>query len=497
MFVPFFSFVSLADDDLVILPSSDYSFYSSGLPNRCGLSDLPKNYSSVFKPAYFFNYAEGSQFDSFFYDNSLNNSAVTCYLFYSQESFIDAFDTYGKEQSTGGIIASFPMDSFYNIATVKVSRNSVLDLSEYFDEYGYYLLGTVSDYSRDTIYLDSPVTVTNYRASSPSPTQSRLIFYKFNVNEGDSIYPSHEFYVSPQSIDMYASNEAINSYTYALNYRVELPSRFYYPQHVGSALSNPVVTSDINIKSTNFNRDGYIMSFGSPVVSLDTDHSHDVLNTLSFADRQIDGSIGYSIMDMPVQNDISVNTYQLVVEWTLYLTVSDSSYPAIMFNSPDYECVFTIDSVTYHGDSGFQHLTNSSDGQILEDIYQEQVKQHEEEIDKANEASDAVTEGVTQITDTLSSWEIFTMPVTLVTEFVQAISGDGSSSFTFPSYSMMGYEIWPAYTFDLNVIAERFPLLYNSLHLISGILIVIAFIRYLWRKWSILTGDDMPEGEVK
>lgn len=121
-------------------------------------------------------------------------------------------------------------------------------------------------------------------------------------------------------------------------------------------------------------------------------------------------------------------------------------------------------------------------------------QQHQEEIDKANDATSDVTGGVGQLTDTLSTWEIITMPFNLVKNFAQAIAGDGSSALTFPSFSMMGYQIWPSYTFDLQTVASSFPVLYNGLHLVSGTVVVTGFVRYLWRKWSLLVGDDMPEG---
>lgn len=508
MCIFYFSFDSLADDDLVILPSSDFSFYNGYSSNGiAGLSDLSVGHSYSFSPAYFFEYTEGSQFDSFIYDNS-TNSYVTLYLFFSDQSFIDLYDLYGRQQSSGGIIATFPKNDVVNhIATLRVPRNSILDISDYFNSPGYYLIGSQSDSRTDTTYFDLPLTVTNYRVSSPAPTESPsysgdslLVFDKFDVDLGSTIFPNYGFNVFPSSVDVSQPN-SFGGYTYVLNYSVRLNNRFVYPNNVGKALSSPVVTSDIYVRPSVILNGLNFHSFSDMSVRLDSSQTHDCLNTVkpylnSDGSGYMSGSVGYSILDMPISSTLS-DSYDLVLEWSLVYTTSESNDPNIAFNAGSYSCYIRFDSISYFKDDGFKHVSSGSSEEILEDIYQEQVKEHEEEIDKANEASDAVTEGVSQVTDTLSSWEIFIMPVTLITEFVQAISGDGSSSFTFPSYSLMGYQLWPAYTFDLNVIAEKFPLLYNSLHLISGILIVIAFIRYLWRKWSILTGDDMPEGEVK
>lgn len=139
---------------------------------------------------------------------------------------------------------------------------------------------------------------------------------------------------------------------------------------------------------------------------------------------------------------------------------------------------------------------------VLEDINQgvhdtnDTLKQeHQEEIDTADKAVDGVNQGVSEITDVMNSWEIVTMPVKLVGDFVTAITSDGSTGLTFPSFELMGYKLWDSYTFDLSTISEKFPVLYNSLHIVSGILVVLGFVKYCWNKWHVLTGDDKPEGQ--
>lgn len=137
----------------------------------------------------------------------------------------------------------------------------------------------------------------------------------------------------------------------------------------------------------------------------------------------------------------------------------------------------------------------SSSVSVSDTVLTDTIKQqHQEEVDTANKASNDVTSGVGQVTGLLSSWEIFTMPVKVTNDLVTAISSEGSTGLTFPSVTIMGHQLWPSYTFDLQTIADQFPLLYNSLHVISGIILVSWFIHYLWRKWHIITGDDTPEG---
>lgn len=153
--------------------------------------------------------------------------------------------------------------------------------------------------------------------------------------------------------------------------------------------------------------------------------------------------------------------------------------------------------------SGSYSLVSSSTGSIdaiqgvtnaVDRVDNTLNKQHQEEVDAADKASSDVVSGVGQLTGVLSSWEIVKMPFTFVSDFAGAITSEGSTGLTFPSFTLMGYTLWPSYTFDLEVIKEQFPLLYNSLHTITGIMVVGWFIHYLWRKWSLLTGDDTPEG---
>jgi len=125
----------------------------------------------------------------------------------------------------------------------------------------------------------------------------------------------------------------------------------------------------------------------------------------------------------------------------------------------------------------------------------ETIKQeHQEEIDKSEEAVNEASGAIDDVTSLLSSWEIITMPVTLIVDFCKALESDGSTGFTFPSFTLMGEQLWPSYTFDLQVIADKFPVLYNSLHIVSGILVVIGFIRYCYNKWAYFFGPgEIPE----
>jgi hypothetical protein len=171
-------------------------------------------------------------------------------------------------------------------------------------------------------------------------------------------------------------------------------------------------------------------------------------------------------------------------------SLNDITYPSVSTLFAKGSCSPTNPNSK---NSAFFVSSDSSQLGVLGDIDNTIKDQHQEEIDKAEETGSSVTGSSNQLTGTLSAWEIFTMPFQLVKDFVQAISSDGNTGFTFPSFSMMGYEIWPSYTFDLNTIKSNFPVLYNGVHLVSGTIVVSGFIHYCWRKWSILMGDDMPE----
>lgn len=188
----------------------------------------------------------------------------------------------------------------------------------------------------------------------------------------------------------------------------------------------------------------------------------------------------------------------------VYSTISTESYLMDFYLYERY----VVDLDLFQGmDGGYSYIPftfvspNASTDSILgsvndsiNDVNDTIKQEHQEEIDKTNEATSSATSGVGTLTNTLSTWEIITMPFNLVKNFAQAIAGDGSSALTFPSFSLLGQQIWPSYSFDLQTVASRFPVLYNGLHLVSGSLVVSGFVRYLWRKWSLLVGDDMPEG---
>lgn len=205
-----------------------------------------------------------------------------------------------------------------------------------------------------------------------------------------------------------------------------------------------------------------------------------------------DYGAAFDLFNLPVNNGTSEEFYFC---YNVYVC----AYASHMFTGYGLYDDVTIGNIIFEITQSSK-VSNFSSVQILDNINNniikgnEQAKDfHDQETQEAQKAVDQLNSGLTKVTDTMSSWEILTMPVSVVQDLVGALSSDGETGLTFPSFSLMGYQLWPAYTFDLQTIADQFPLLYNSLHIITGIMIVGWFLHYLWRKWHILTGDDTPE----
>lgn len=325
---------------------------------------------------------------------------------------------------------------------------------------------------------------------------------KWVVQDGQTVSIEKSWKLSPRSVEVAETTANLDQdyregNTYILNYRLRLPVRFSYDGHTGSGLAVPKIEAALSV---DYDEDVLIYSFGNPSVSVEQDVVYDRLSTLRFQGGRLSGDVGFCFYNVPVLDWTAQSSYDILVDFPLYVT---SFYPLVFVNGSEYEVKVSLESLTFTNLS-FTHLSDQTSSEILENIAAEQKKQHEieneryeKEQETIDQATSSATEGISSVTETLSSWEIFTMPVTVTKDFVTAITSSSSSSFTFPSFSLMGHTLWPSYSFDLTTVAEMFPLLYNSLHLISGILVVLWFLRYLWRKWALITGDDLPDGEVK
>lgn len=202
--------------------------------------------------------------------------------------------------------------------------------------------------------------------------------------------------------------------------------------------------------------------------------------------------VGFDIYNLPIENGATEEFYFC---YNIYFC----AYANFVFTGYGDYVKVTMSPILFQL-TETTRVSDSLPGSVLDQINKnviagnDQDKQfHDEEMEEAQKAVDQLNSGLDQVTGVMSSWEIVTMPVTVVSDLVGALQSDGSTGLTFPSFSLMGYQLWPSYTFDLQVINDKFPALMNALHIITGIMVVGWFLHYLWRKWHILTGDDMPE----
>lgn len=429
--------------------------------------------------------------------------------------------TFGTDNGTGNwVYTSFKSlyDNLYGIFSDKTTPDLDLPEGSFYDFGDSVQNNATSDFqigSHEELFF---MQNTQYLADSfistisSFPEKRSVTVDKWTVDYGNSKEIDTTYRVSPDSVFIAESDATINQgyrdgNVYILNYKFRIPMRFNAVGHTGIATSSPMVFTNLRLE---YAGSGYVghYRFGTPTVYLESSAdnlSYDTLNELAvtnFDDGSswISGEVGFSIFDVPILNQNSKDTYFITLEFPVY--VSDFNNPIVMINPFQYEASVYVQDFEYYMDIDFNHISDSTIDGTLSDIYQEQVNQnqkederYQEEQEKTQEAIDSATDGLGQVTDTLTSWEIFTLPFTLLKDFVTAIASDGETTLTFPSFQLMGATLWPSYTFDLMTVEKHFPLLVDSLHLIFGILVVIWFLRYLWRKWHIVTGDDLPEGE--
>lgn len=282
------------------------------------------------------------------------------------------------------------------------------------------------------------------------------------------------------------SGDAVHNYVFT--YPVRIPFRVEASKFKGVGYFDANYTFDFDY--TVFGQESspypnYLVDFSSPWI--------ESTDSLSF-NATLGNKYGnaFDVVNVPLTNGTSSEFYFC---FDMYVSISSN---AQLTGFGDYVDI-GLDNISFKVITSTQ-VSSSPSEDILGQIRDEQKKQddlenerYQEEQDKIAEAEGAITDGAGKLTDTLSAWEIFTMPFKLLQDFAGAIASEGDTGLTFPSFTLMGYQLWPSYTFDLKIIAEKFPALYNALHLITGIMVVSWFIHYCWRKWHILVGDDMPE----
>ena len=97
--------------------------------------------------------------------------------------------------------------------------------------------------------------------------------------------------------------------------------------------------------------------------------------------------------------------------------------------------------------------------------------------------------------DDLQTWfetkfGVLALPFTLMTTLIGAFSsaGSGDVSLVFPSFSIMGYEVWGNQSVDMATILQPFSILITSIRTVLGILLIGAFIKYLQTLYDKVLG---------
>lgn len=504
-----FSLAVYADDNIVITPTYNGVVYkSSSSVTVYSLTNAASPKNRVFEVSA--DILNNSSSLSLITDTSLSYK----YSYYLCYSFDDLSAVLSPRPSS---YTSRTFNSVLVKSGTLYSTDGILDLTQdsYIDGATYYLF--LGDYAKNAELHVSPRSVptpTPISTPTPSPGPSAspgaspgaspeftpaptLDDYNFwtycydqTIKEGGSSPGTAKLRFVPSSVADFS--DAVHNYVYTFN--IKIPFRIATNFNgIGYVDANYHFDLDYGIMGV----DGYGSASGSPAnINKMVDFSNPWIESsdgISFnASLTQQYGYGFDVFNVPLDNGTSQEFYYC---FDMYVSLSASGQ---LTNFADYVDIMLTD-ITYNNILTTK-VSDTQSEDILGQIRDEQAKQdqienehYQEEQDKIAEAESSITDGASQLTETLSSWEIFTMPFKIVQDFAGAIASDGSTGLTFPSFTLMGHQLWPSYTFDLQVIAQKFPALYNALHLITGIMVVSWFIHYCWRKWHILIGDDMPE----
>lgn len=270
-------------------------------------------------------------------------------------------------------------------------------------------------------------------------------------------------------------------HNYILTIPIRIPFRIECTNFKGSGLIDVSYKFDFNYDLFGFDdtKVNYMVDFSSPwIQSADNGISFNASNKAPY---------GYSfdVFNLGVNAELTSQFYYCV---DMYV----SMYSNVNFTNYGNFVDITLSNISFDVNNSTK-VSNGLSSDILESIYQgvkdgnEQEKQyHEEEIVETERAIDNMNESVYQLNETLSSWEIVTLPIKVTGDLIDALTADGSTEFTFPSFELMDQQLWPSYTFDLNTIKEKFPILITALHTMSSILLVRWFIKFLRLKLTII-----------
>lgn len=235
-----------------------------------------------------------------------------------------------------------------------------------------------------------------------------------------------------------------------------------------------------------------------------SDYGDSIYNMKSYSGTVSSGGGIYN-MNLKLEEDAIYNIHiygTCYVDDTFQFTVNSTSFidcqflPVVAYSSlalTSYRASLSVDGIvqlsSHASLSEIEALENIDDS--INKQTNEMIKEHEEELQKGQETSNEISSSLDNVTSTLTAIEILKLPWTMLTDLYNAIIKDGQTTLTFPSFELMGYTLWDAYEFDLEVLDTNFTVLFKSLRLISGILICSAFGIYIRNYFVRLFGGDV------
>lgn len=168
--------------------------------------------------------------------------------------------------------------------------------------------------------------------------------------------------------------------------------------------------------------------------------------------------------------------------------------PTVNFIIDYSDIIFKVSSLKFISDKSVSGEIQDVEGAVkgVDDTLK---KEHQEEVDKADQAGGTMASSLTNVTNTLSSIEILKLPWTMLTDLYNALNGFGYGGFVFPSFSLMGYQIWPAYEVDFAELDSRFSTLFESVRLASGFILCFSFANYLRSFFVKVFGSGESDGD--
>lgn len=184
--------------------------------------------------------------------------------------------------------------------------------------------------------------------------------------------------------------------------------------------------------------------------------------------------------------------------------------------------------------SGTGYLFSAGTGQYLDpstsaivdsvdSLKDQQQSQFNQEINSANKQGSDAQGLVTNLNNLSGKWSILWYPITFTNDVFQAFTGGGAAYsmarsglsgyrydddigelvpvfdyasraapggtvITFPSFSILGYQIWDSYDFDLSTVKQQIPAVFDGIYVIVSILETIWFVSFLRSKYEEVFG---------